>query len=145
MNQPGQSLIRAISAFAAGLMLLSGSALAHIKNEATQFPDIEFSDARFDIVVLVGAGIIPETPVFEPDKRLSRLELATWVALAEGLLPGGETPDIDAHWPLPRANRDFSHRSTATRVSRISTGFFSQASSTWRIQSALPPKPKPRA
>ena len=96
MNRPGQSLIRAVSALAAGLMLLSGSVLAHIKNEATQFPDIEFSDARFDIVVLVGAGIIPETPVFEPDKRLSRLELATWVALAEGLLPGGETPDIDA-------------------------------------------------
>ncbi len=69
---------------------------AHIKNEATQFPDIEYSDARFDIVVLVGAGIIPETPVFEPDKALSKAELATWVALAEGLGRGGETPDTDA-------------------------------------------------
>lgn len=76
--------------------LIFCSANAHIKNEATQFPDIEFSDARFDIVVLVGAGIIPETPVFEPDKALSNLELATWVALAEGLRLGGETPDIDA-------------------------------------------------
>lgn len=76
------------------LFLASGSALAHIKNEATQFPDIEFSDARFDIVVLVGAGIIPETPVFEPDKTLSMSELATWVALAEGLQPGGENPDV---------------------------------------------------
>lgn len=69
------------------------AAFAHIKNEASQFPDIEFSDARFDIVVLVGAGIIPETPVFEPDKPLSKRELATWVALAQGLAAGGETPD----------------------------------------------------
>ena len=77
-------------------LFASSAALAHIKNEATQFPDIEFSDARFDIVVLVGAGIVPETPVFEPDKALSKHELATWLALAEGLLPGGETPDVDA-------------------------------------------------
>ena len=38
--------------------LISGNVLAHIKNEASQFPDIEFSESRFDIVVLVGAGII---------------------------------------------------------------------------------------
>ena len=83
---------------AAGLLLvmLSLPAAAHIKNEATQFPDIEFSDARFDIVVLVGAGIVPETPVFEPDKPLSRFELATWGALAEGLGRGGENPDTEA-------------------------------------------------
>lgn len=70
------------------------SALAHIKNEASQFPDIEYSEFRFDIVVLVGAGIIPETPVFEPDKLLSKRELATWAADLGG--PGGETPDTDA-------------------------------------------------
>ncbi|HKU17586.1 MAG TPA: hypothetical protein VJQ52_24540 [Steroidobacteraceae bacterium] len=73
-----------------------GPAQAHIKNEASQFPDIEFSDARFDIVVLVGVGIIPETPVFEPDKPLSKKELASWAALANGLGKGGETPDTDA-------------------------------------------------
>ncbi len=77
------------------LLLLPAPAPAHIKNEATQFPDIEFSEARFDIVVLVGAGIIPETPVFEPDKPLTMRELATWVALANGLARGGETPDVD--------------------------------------------------
>ena len=77
-------------------LLACGSALGHIKNEATQFPDIEFSAARFDIVVLVGAGIIPETPVFEPDRALSNEELATWVALAEGLGRGGENPDTAA-------------------------------------------------
>lgn len=81
------------AALMAGVML-SMSASAHIKNEASQFPDIEFSDARFDIVVLVGAGIIPETPVFEPEKTLSMRELATWAALGMGLLPGGETPDV---------------------------------------------------
>lgn len=74
-------------------MLATATVVAHIKNEATQFPDIEFSDARFDIVMLVGAGIIPQTPVFEPDKPLSMAELATWAALARGLGPGGETPD----------------------------------------------------
>ena len=76
--------------------LAAASVSAHIKNEASQFPDIEFSDARFDIVVLVGAGIIPETPVFEPDKVLSIQELATWAALAANLGKGGETPDVDA-------------------------------------------------
>lgn len=71
----------------------AASAVAHIKNEASQFPDIEFSDARFDIVMLVGAGIVPQTPVFEPDKPLSMQELATWTALARGIGPGGETPN----------------------------------------------------
>lgn len=71
-------------------------AFAHIKNEATQFPDIEFSPARFDIVALVGVGIIPETPVFEPDKPLSMRELASWAALARNVLSGGETPDVAA-------------------------------------------------
>lgn len=84
------------AALVALFSFLAAAASAHIKNEATQFPDIEFSDARFDIVVLVGAGIIPETPVFEPDKILSRAELASWAALTEGLLRGGETPDVAA-------------------------------------------------
>lgn len=73
---------------------VAGSALAHIKNEASQFPDIEFSESRFDIVVLVGAGIIPETPVFEPDKSMSKRELAVWAGLAADLGSGGETPDV---------------------------------------------------
>lgn len=75
---------------------LSLGAMAHVKNEATQFPDIEFSDARFDIVVLVGAGVIPETPVFEPDSTLTMPDLAAWAALADGLGEGGETPDVEA-------------------------------------------------
>lgn len=73
---------------------VGSNALAHIKNEASQFPDIEFSASRFDIVVLVGAGIIPETPVFEPDKPMSKRELAVWAGLAADLGSGGETPDI---------------------------------------------------
>jgi hypothetical protein len=76
-----------IGMFSAGLR-------AHIKNEGSQFPDIEFSDSKFEIVLLVGAGIIPETPVFEPDLPLSRTDLAAWAALAGGLAEGGETPDI---------------------------------------------------
>ena len=77
-------------------LLVYSNASGHIKNEATQFPDIEFSAARFDIVVLVGAGIIPETPVFEPDKALSNEELAAWAALAAGLGRGGENADTAA-------------------------------------------------
>jgi hypothetical protein len=78
------------------LALFSASGvLAHLKNEETQFPDIEFSDARFDIVLLAAAGIIPETPVFEPDRPLNRRDLAAWVALARGLGKGGETPNTD--------------------------------------------------
>lgn len=96
MIQTHRSILINSVFLAATALLAVGSARAHIKNEATQFPDIEFSDARFDIVVLVGAGIIPETPVFEPDKVLSRRELATWVALAEGLGRGGENPDTAA-------------------------------------------------
>lgn len=88
-------MVKTILVLAAGC-LAAGGALAHIKNEASQFPDIEFSDARFDIVVLVGAGIIPETPVFEPDRALSRRDLAAWVALTRGLGEGGETPQVDA-------------------------------------------------
>ncbi|NNE38572.1 MAG: hypothetical protein HKN08_09745 [Gammaproteobacteria bacterium] len=70
------------------------TAAAHIKNESSQFPDIEFSDSKFEIVLLVGAGIIPETPVFEPDLELSKTDLAAWAALASGLAEGGETPDM---------------------------------------------------
>ena len=78
------------------LVLVSASgALAHLKNEETQFPDIEFSDSRFDVVLLAAAGIIPETPVFEPDRPLNRRDLASWVALARGLGKGGETPNTD--------------------------------------------------
>lgn len=96
MNPTSRDGRLAYAGIAAAAVLISADAFSHIKNEASQFPDIEYSDARFDIVVLVGAGIVPETPVFEPDKPLSRKEMATWVALARGLLPGGETPDTQA-------------------------------------------------
>lgn len=91
-----QSMYQRLLLCAAIAVLAAAPAGAHIKNEASQFPDIEFSDARFDIVMLVGAGIIPQTPVFEPDKLLSMSELAAWVALARGLGQGGETPDVGA-------------------------------------------------
>lgn len=90
-----RGICRAVLCAAAGC-LAAGGAFAHIKNEASQFPDIEYSDARYDIVVLVGAGIIPQTPVFEPESPLSRHDLGAWVALARGLGTGGETPDVDA-------------------------------------------------
>ncbi|MCH8058997.1 MAG: hypothetical protein IIA11_00920 [Proteobacteria bacterium] len=96
MNFRYRKLRRPRIALVVAGLLACANVLGHIKNEATQFPDIEFSAARFDIVVLVGAGIIPETPVFEPDKALSNEELASWVALAQGLGRGGENPDTAA-------------------------------------------------
>ncbi|NNE37013.1 MAG: hypothetical protein HKN08_01810, partial [Gammaproteobacteria bacterium] len=75
-------------------LILTSNTIAHIKNESSQFPDIEFSDSKFEIVLLVGAGVIPETPVFEPDLVLSKMDLAAWAALASGLAEGGETPDM---------------------------------------------------
>ena len=95
-----KSMLKTLSAVIISCLIISvsgiSSILAHTTNEASQFPDIEFSESRFDIVVLVGAGIIPETPVFEPDLPMSRKELAVWAALYNNLGPGGETPDTDA-------------------------------------------------
>ncbi len=78
--------------------LLSHSGFAHTTNEATLFPDIKDSDARFDVILLVGIGIIPETESFKPDSRLSRIELGAWGALANKLVTPkpGQVPDITA-------------------------------------------------
>lgn len=92
-----RSTNRLLSILAVFLMtVLGGTVSAHIKNDASQFPDIEFSDARYDIVILVGAGIIPETPVFEPDAPLTLSDLAVWASLYNNLGEGGETPDTGA-------------------------------------------------
>lgn len=91
------AVVTLTAALAAALLLAAPApAAAHILNEKTQFPDIEFVDARLDIVLLVGAGLIPQTPVFLPDDPLSGYDLAAWAALARGLGEGGETPDTDA-------------------------------------------------
>ncbi|NNE38573.1 MAG: hypothetical protein HKN08_09750 [Gammaproteobacteria bacterium] len=68
------------------LGLFASSGLAHTTNEATLFPDIKQSDARFDVILLVGIGIVPETEKFNPGSRLSRIELGAWGALAHGLV-----------------------------------------------------------
>jgi hypothetical protein len=71
-------------------------AIAHIMTDTTQFPDIKSSDARFDVLVLVGLGIIPETTTFEPERKLSRFDLAVWAAMDAKLGPEGEKPDVTA-------------------------------------------------
>lgn len=77
------------------LVLSSQNILAHTSNEETLFPDIAESPARFDILMLVGVGIIPESANFHPDNRLSRNDLAAWGALSAGLAEPGEV-DINA-------------------------------------------------
>jgi hypothetical protein len=86
----------AVQMFSVLLLLAIGQAQAHILNEASQFPDIKDTDARFDIVLLVGAGVIPETPQFEPEKNLTRTDLAAWAAQTAGLLKSADKPDIKA-------------------------------------------------
>ena len=72
------------------------NAFAHITNEASQGPDVGASGLGGDIMLLVVAEIMPETPDFAPDAPLSRFDLASWAALAADLGEGGETPDTDA-------------------------------------------------
>ena len=64
------------------------NAFAHITNEA--------SGLGGDIMLLVVAEIMPETPDFDPDAPLSRFDLASWGALVADLGEGGENPDTDA-------------------------------------------------
>ena len=71
------------------------NAFAHITNEASQGPDVGASGLGGDIMLLVVAEIMPETPDFAPDAPLSRFDLASWAALAADLGEGGETPDTD--------------------------------------------------
>lgn len=75
------------------LMLITGQVMAHIQSEKNLFPDIKDSDARFDIVVLVAAGVVPETKEFGPDQKLSRADLAAWAATAAKLVESSEKPD----------------------------------------------------
>jgi hypothetical protein len=78
------------------LSFFSTSTLAHTTNESTLFPDIKGSSARFDVILLVGIGIVPETNKFNPDTNLTRSDLAVWGALAHGLVVPvpGEAVDI---------------------------------------------------
>ena len=78
------------------LLLVPGIIWSHTSNEATLFPDIKSSASRYDVMLLVAIGIVPVTKSFEPDKHLSRTDLAAWGALADGLVDAGEEPDIKA-------------------------------------------------
>ncbi len=79
-------------------ILMGNQVSAHITNEATLFPDIKGSDARFDVILLVGIGIVPETEKFNPDSPISRIQLGAWGALAHKLVvpEPGQAPDITA-------------------------------------------------
>lgn len=80
----------------AAWLLLGAGAAAHIANQQTEFPDIGATQSADDIVLLTGLGVIPQTPVFDPDAPLTRQQLAAWAALAHRLADGGETPDVAA-------------------------------------------------
>ena len=77
------------------LTLISNNSIAHTTNEETLFPDIKSLDARFDIILLVGVGIIPETENFWPNKPMTLVDLAAWVGLSEGLVEIKDSLDID--------------------------------------------------
>ena len=83
-----------VAAMMLGQAAVTGVA-AHILNEATQFSDIKSSDARFDIMMLIAAGVLPQGKTFGPDQPLTRRDLASWVAVTNGF-GGGEKADPDA-------------------------------------------------
>ena len=85
-----------VAGLSLALLVCPFGADAHIKNEETQYPDIDSSPARFDIVLLAAAGIVPETPLFEPDRAFRRKDLASWLALGKGIAEDGENPDVEA-------------------------------------------------
>jgi hypothetical protein len=76
------------------LLNISFNIFAHTSNETTLFPDIASSDSRFDVILLVSVGIIPATKTFEPEKKLSRIDLAAWTVLASGQTEAGDAPVI---------------------------------------------------
>lgn len=78
------------------MMVVYGQVYAHIQTEMSLFSDIKDSDARFDIVVMVAAGIVPESPEFGPDKKLSRADLAAWASNVAGLVARTDKPDVNA-------------------------------------------------
>jgi hypothetical protein len=66
------------------VILLAGSTVsAHVSNEKTIYDDIEFSEAKEEIVYLRGLNVIAHergANLFKPQEKLTKQELAFWVA-----------------------------------------------------------------
>jgi hypothetical protein len=86
------------------LFFTVSNVVAHTDNETTLFPDIKNTEARFDVILLVSIGIIPVTENYNPDDRLTRLDLAAWGTLARGLAEAGEKPIIKSLADIALAN-----------------------------------------
>jgi hypothetical protein len=65
------------------ILLFSSTVSAHVVNEKTIYDDIEFSEAKEEIVYLRGLDMIAHERgalLFKPQEKLTKLELAFWVA-----------------------------------------------------------------
>jgi hypothetical protein len=70
------------------VLLLSSPVSAHVYNEKTLYDDIEFSEAKEEIVYLRGLDVIASEKgarLFKPQEKLTKEELAFWVASFKGL------------------------------------------------------------
>lgn len=69
-------------------LLFSTSVYAHVNNEETLYDDIEFSQAKEQIVYLRGINAIPSeegAKLFRPQELLTKADLAFWTASFHGL------------------------------------------------------------
>ncbi|MCR8631669.1 hypothetical protein [Paenibacillus radicis (ex Xue et al. 2023)] len=63
------------------LLLMPSAALAHIVNENSLYEDIQYSDAKAQILYLSGLGVIASdhsASLFKPKDKLTRADLAYW-------------------------------------------------------------------
>jgi hypothetical protein len=69
-------------------LLFSSSVFAHVANEKTLYDDIEFSQAKEEIVYLRGLDVIAYehgTKLFKPQDKLKKADVAFWAASFKGL------------------------------------------------------------
>jgi hypothetical protein len=69
-------------------LLFSSSVFAHVANEKTLYDDIEFSQAKEQIVYLRGLDAIAYeqgAELFKPQEKLTKADLAFWVSTFKGL------------------------------------------------------------
>lgn len=69
-------------------LFFSTAILAHVSNEKTLYDDIEFSEAKEEIVYLRGLNVIAYehgAHLFKPQQQLTKEDLAFWVGTFKGL------------------------------------------------------------
>lgn len=77
-------------------VLLTVNVMAHVTNEKTIYDDIDFSQAKEEIVYLRGINAVPHevgANIFRPNELLKRSDLAFWAGTFAGLGNDDSTPE----------------------------------------------------